>query len=159
MSKPIDIFSSGFRNAAPTAGEAWQAAVMSVARGENSTKLRKPSSKREGALASIRIAGFHNDSHEAVRVRIEKRIGHEAFTECLGGRCTGAKERCAVRLLLLRAREGVAVTKPTAKPEPRQTSNKPPTAEKCGWCGSPRDEHGICDGSKGHCTARFNLGM
>lgn len=37
--------------------------------------------KREDALAHIRIAGYHGDTRAAMRIYVENRISHKAYTD------------------------------------------------------------------------------
>lgn len=97
--RPLDILSPEFARHAELQALAQRVAAhagkTARARGRKEPAAKR-SSRRARALASIRAASYHGDEGEALRVRVEARIGHAAYLAALeaGRRLRARGVRC-----------------------------------------------------------------
>lgn len=82
--RPLDILSPEFAGLAELQALAGRIAddLTKTPRQRKGRKL-KPTSQRARALTIIRAAAYHDDEREALRARIEARIGHAAYVEAM----------------------------------------------------------------------------
>lgn len=82
--RSLDILSPEFTNFADLQALAGRIAddMTKTPRQRKGCQL-KPTSRRARALATIRAAAYHDDEREALRARVEARIGHAAFVEAM----------------------------------------------------------------------------
>lgn len=84
--RPLDILSPEFTGFADMQALAQRVAVQAAksvrARGRKES-VPKRTSRRAQALARIRAASYHGDHGEALRARVEARIGHAAYLEAM----------------------------------------------------------------------------
>ena len=81
---PLDILSPEFANHADLQALAGRiAADLTKTPRQRKGRQPKATSRRARALATIRAAAYHDDEREALRARVEARIGHAAYVEAV----------------------------------------------------------------------------
>ncbi len=96
MKKPIDILSPEFSDYADLQSLSQRIGADMIK--PRTRKAPKENSKRARALTAIRAAAYHEDLGEALRIRMNSRIGHATYVEAVEAgrrlRARGVKCNC-----------------------------------------------------------------